>query len=130
MATSFDFTEVTQLAADLADVPRKTMDNLVKAIRVSAQNIKDDARNVAKGASGRHARAYPYAITYDIEVSATEVRAEIGPELGRNQGPLGFLEEGVGSQNTAAQGALRLAARANQDDFIRGVLLATQVLDS
>lgn len=126
MATAFDFTEVNQLAADLEAAIPDTMDNLAKAVEVSARGIKDDWRAVAKGASGRHAKRFPSSITYDIERSATEVRAEIGPELGRPQGPLGILDEGVASQNTAAQGGMRLAVRANQDDFIRGVLMAAK----
>lgn len=116
-----DFSEVRVLAADLREVGHRIRPFARKAVEVTARGIKDDARVVAKGASGRHAKAYPNAITYDVEDSATEITAEIGPELGRNQGTLGFLEEGVAEQGTSPQHALRLAERANRDDFIRGL---------
>jgi hypothetical protein len=128
MSASFVFTELTELAADLADVPAKALRNVSKAVEVTARGIKDDWRAVAKAESGRHAKRYPSAITYDkdrLTVFGVDiVRAEIGPEIGRPQGRLGFLEEGVAEQNTAGQHGMRLAVKANEDDFMRGLLMA------
>lgn len=124
MSMSFDFTEVDALAVDLGEVPDRVRRNVPKALTVTARNMKDDWRNLAKGASGRHAKAFPNAITYDVETLADGYVADIGPELQRNQGALGFLEEGVGSQNTAGQNAIPLVVKANENDFIRGMLLA------
>lgn len=128
MSIEFDFTELDRLEASYVDVPARTKRNVRQAVQVTARGIKDDWKAVARPASGGHARAYPNAITYDMKADTVfgvdVIRAEIGPELGRAQGRLGFLEEGVASQNTGAQNASKLAVRANQDDFVRGVLMA------
>jgi hypothetical protein len=122
--TAFDFTEVDALIADMGEVPRRLHANVRKEVQVSAQDVRDDMRAVARASSGRHARGYPIAMDYEIESLADGVIAEVGPNLGKNQGQLGFLEEGVGSQNTSPQRATMLAVRANQDSFIRGILMA------
>lgn len=131
MAISFDFRELDELTASFEDVPASTRRNVRAAVEVTARGIRDDWRAVSRGMSGRHARAYPFAVTYDLDgwsmFGSDFIRAEIGPDLARNQGTLGFLEEGVGSQNTAAQGASKLAVEANRDDFIRGILMAAKV---
>lgn len=122
MGIEFDFTEMDALIADLGEVPAKARRNVRQAVEVTSRRIKDDWRGAAKAPSGRHARGYPNAIDYDIEVVGDGVLAEIGPNLGRNQGQLGFLEEGV--DQTPGQNLVPLVVRANQDDFIRGLLKA------
>lgn len=124
MTANFDFTEVDALIADMGDVPRRAHRNVRAAVQVTAQNVRDDMRGASRAQSGRHARGYPAAMDYDIESLADGVIAEIGPNPTKRQGRLGFLEEGVSSKNTTAQHATRLAVRANQDDFIRGILMA------
>ncbi len=120
----FDFSEVDALGVDLGEVPAKALRNVGKALEVTSRNMKDDWRNLSKGMSGRHAKAYPNAITYELTQLADGIVSDIGPELDRNQGALGFLEEGVAGQNTGGQNAIPLVVRANQNDFIRGMLLA------
>lgn len=122
MSASFDFTELDAFIADLGSVPAQAHRNVRAAVQVTAHGIQQDWRGAAKGPSGRHARAYPNAIDYDIEEVGDGVIAEIGPNHGKRQGKLGFLEEGV--EQTPGQQAMRLAVRANQDDFIRGLLKA------
>lgn len=124
MSIEFDFTEVDALAADLGEVPARAKVNVRKAVEVTSRGIKDDWRNVSKGLSGRHAKGFPSTINYDIEVVSDGVIGEIGPDLGRKQGSLGFLEEGVGSQNTSGQNAMPLAVKANENDFLQGLLMA------
>jgi hypothetical protein len=124
VSASFDFTDVTALLADMGDVPRHLHSNVRKAVQVSAQNVRDDMRATSRASSGRHARGYPASMDYDIERVGDGVIAEVGPNPSKAQGALGFLEEGVSSQGTSAQHAARLAAKANQDDFIRGILMA------
>lgn len=121
MTIKFDFTEVNALAADLGKVAERALPKITQAVQVSAQDVRDDWRAAARGMSGRHARAYPSAIDYDMKVTPVGPGAEVGPSLGKRQGSLGFLEEGVPSVGTGAQHASRLAVRANQDDFIRGL---------
>lgn len=128
MSIHFDFTEVDALHASFGDVPAKTVRSVRQAVEISARNVKDDWRGAARGLSGGHARAYPFSITYDVDRTAVfgvdVIRAEIGPELGRKQAGLGILEDAPGGVKAAPQHAARLAMRANENDFIRGVLLA------
>lgn len=124
MSVSFDFTDVTGLIADMGEVPAHLQRNVRKAVQVSAQDVRDDMRAVARASSGRHARGYPASMSYDIEVTGDGVIAEIGPDPSKGQGALGFLEEGVAARGTSPQHAARLAAKANQDGFIRGILMA------
>lgn len=124
MSASFDFTDVNALLADMGDVPRHLHNNVRKAVQVSAQNVRDDMRATSRASSGRHARGYPGSMDYDIERVGDGVIAEVGPNPSKAQGTLGFLEEGVASQGTSAQHAARLAAKGNQDDFIRGILMS------
>jgi hypothetical protein len=69
-----------------------------KVLGKGAQNIKRDARRGAKAAAGRAARYYPYSIGYDVYSGFRGPVAEIGPDKGRPQGPLGNLLE-YGSVN-------------------------------
>lgn len=124
MSTQFDFSELDALAADLGTVPQRVAPNVRKAVEVSARGMKDDWRAIAREPSGRHAKRFPGAIDYDIDDLADGVTADIGPDASKGQGALGFLEEGVGGQNTSAQNAMPLVVRAGQDDFIRGILKA------
>jgi hypothetical protein len=124
VSASFDFTELDALIADMGDVPRRLHANVRKAVQVSAQDVRDDWRGASRSASGRHARAYPFAIDYDIEGRADGITAEVGPNTDKKHGTLGFLEEGVAEMNTSPQNASRLAVKANQDNFIRGILMA------
>lgn len=113
-----DMSELYILAADLSKAPAKANRGIKKAIEVTARYIKDDAKQQADrtGLSG-----YAASIDYDIEVSSGEVAAEIGPNLGKNQGSFGFIEDATGDVRSAPQHALRDALRANEPDFFRGL---------
>ena len=64
-----------------------------------ALNIKNGWKAKAMASSGRHARLYPGSISYDMLVHPTGAAAEIGPDKGRPQGPLGNLLEFGSSKN-------------------------------
>jgi hypothetical protein len=116
-----DFSELYVLAADLSDAPANANRLVKKALEVTARFIKDDARQQADrtGLSG-----YAASIDYDITYPGGAIEANIGPNLGRNQGSFGFLEDATGDVRSAPQHALRDALRANEPDFIRGLEIA------
>lgn len=76
-----------------------------------ALNVKNGWRANATASSGQHARLYPSSISYDMRPHPTGASAEIGPDKGKPQGPLGNLLE-FGSVNNPPHmdGARALAA--------------------
>lgn len=69
-------------------------------IKRAAVNIKKQWRNNAKESAGKHAKAYPWTVTFDdVQVGLTGASTEIGPES-RGQGNLGHLLE-YGSATSA-----------------------------
>jgi len=64
-----------------------------------ALNVKNGWRDNAIATSGRHARAYPYSISYDVTPIPGGAQAEIGPDKGKKQGALGNLLEYGSSKN-------------------------------
>lgn len=126
-SVDFDFSELNRLVADLGEAPKKSIPKIRQAVEVSARNVKDAARETAKAASGSHARRYPGSIDYDMKLDTDgEIGAEIGPNLGKSQGALGFLEDAPGGVKAKPQHALRDASKETEKDFIKGILLATE----
>lgn len=64
-----------------------------------ALNVKNGWRDNAIATSGKHARAYPYSISYDVTPIPGGAQAEIGPDKGKKQGALGNLLEYGSSKN-------------------------------
>lgn len=127
MSIDFDFSELNTLAADLADAPRRMIPNVRKAVEVTARNVKEDWKGEAKGLSGRSARAYPAAVDYDMKLDSDgSIGAEIGPNMGKKQGTLGFLEDAPGGVRARPQKAGQKAAKKNEQDFIEGLSKAAE----
>lgn len=116
-----DLSELYELAADLADAPESASRNIRKAIQFTATVIKQDWR---QGAERTGLTGYAASIDYDMKYGPTEIGADIGPNLGRNQGSFGFVEEGGGGVKSAPQHAGRDAMEANEPDFVRGLEIA------
>jgi len=118
VSASFDFSELTRLAVDLGDAPAEVSTNVRKAVQVTSHKIKDQWRKEAKrsGLAG-----YASSITYDTKETRGGVEGEIGPELSRNQGSFGFVEEGGEKVQSSPQHAARNAVRSQQDDFVKGI---------
>lgn len=116
----FDFSELRKLAADLGDAPERVKANALKAVQVTANNVKRDWR---RGAKRTGLEGYAADITYDTRVTADGVEAEIGPTIG-DSGSFGLVEEANGGVRSAPQHAGRDAARKNEADFIRGLSIA------
>lgn len=90
--------ELADLADDLDRAAEKVLEESRKVIARGALNIKRDAAARVSGLA--HAPYYPRAISYDTAVRGDTVHAEIGPDKGRPQGPLGNLLE-YGSMHNA-----------------------------
>lgn len=114
-----DFSEIARLAADLGEVPLKTMPKIRQALEVTARNVKDDARALAAAQSGRHAKKYPAKMEYEMKARADEVWAEVGPRPG-GQGDLAPLFE-TGNPYSGKKPALEPALEYNMDDFLTGL---------
>lgn len=119
---SVDFSELNKFIADLGDVPLKLVPNVRKAVEVTARHVKDDWR---KGAKRSGLRKYAASIDYDMQLDTDgSIGAEIGPNLGRVQGSFGFVEDAPGGVRSTPQHAGRKAAKANEADFIEGLIKA------
>lgn len=116
-----DFSELAELAADLTDAPEVAARFVKKAIQFTATEVKQDWR---QGAERTGLSGYAASIDYDLLYPGGAIEAEIGPNLGRNQGSFGFVEDAPGGVRSAPQHAGRDAVRANEDDFVRGLEIA------
>lgn len=119
---SADFSELMELAADLEQGGEAISGNVRKAIQVTSNKIKQDAKASVQGRKGLgHAAG---AITYDTSESPSGVEAEIGYDKGRSAGALGNLIE-FGAPNSGNQLApshdLGNALLNNEGDFVRGL---------
>ena len=128
---SFDFSEVTKLAADLGEAPKNIGPMLTGALRKSAGFVKRDARESVgdsefwKGAAS--------AIDYEVTASPGQVfsalEVEIGYDKDRPGGALGNLREfgaplakyGGKSVPLPPSNDLLNALEKNQEDFERGI---------
>lgn len=118
--------DLDRLVRDLGEFPRHAGRFVESALKGTAHNVKESWRDLAKGPSGGHARAYPFAVDYEITKSAfPSFEAEVGPDLGKGQGALGILEEANGGVTAAPQNVRPRAIQANEADFERGMDRAT-----
>lgn len=108
---------------DLNAFPVRMAVNARKAVQVTSQKVRDDARNRIKG--HKYLPAYPYSITYDTKVTAEGVEGEIGPDKGRAQGPLGNIVE-YGTSKNAPIPHLGPALDANAEDLVAGIEIAVR----
>jgi hypothetical protein len=125
--TTFDYSELSKLAADLGEIPAKTHANVRKAIEVTARHVKDDWRDplsqsemIPRGA---------FTVSYDIATDSEGVTAEIGPTVrGKGShwlgGLIGTLE--YGTPTTPPTGYGHAALQKNEDDFEKGLAEAVK----
>ncbi|MGW6739722.1 hypothetical protein ACWGDX_03065 [Streptomyces sp. NPDC055025] len=96
---SADTRELHQLANAMAWNVREAEAQMTGIVMRGALNVKNQWRANAQASAGRHARLYPYTISYDPLPMPGGASAEIGPDKGRPQGPLGnILEYGTSRQ--------------------------------
>ncbi len=124
-SVSFNFDELNTLAADLGEIPRSARKNVRAALQVTARNVKDAWRGKLEGSETLP--ALPYAVTYDVDANKVfgvdVLRAEIGFDKSRSQGPLGNISE-FGTPSTPPRGFGHAALEENQADFERGISIA------
>lgn len=135
---SIDTSELDRFEAHIGKATTRLIENTSKALEVSARNIRDDWRAPLAGSATVPAGAY--SVTFDMHAESvrglavgaagiaggvTGLRAEIGPELGRAQGPIvGLLEEGT--PTVGPRGFGLAALQKNQGDFERGLAQAAE----
>lgn len=120
---SADFHELDDFAALLADGNAKLPGLVVKALGISALKGKRAWQTAAKGS--RHLPAYPSSIDYDdVKISGGDITTELGPNLGRNQGSLGIVEDSPGGVRGAPQRNYVKAEKVIEDDLPKGLLKA------
>lgn len=123
----FDFSELTELAADIESAPGKLPRYLRKAVEVTARNVKDGARERVSRRKGFSQAAG--AINYDVEdvsngLTTGGVDAEIGYNKHWRAGRLGNLIEfgAPGSTNRLPPGGeLQDALHEQRGDFETGI---------
>lgn len=116
-----DVVGLTVVVDDLGVFAERLRVNLGKAVKVTSQKVRDDARSRIRG--HKYLPAYPYSITYDVKVTAEGVEGEIGPDKGKAQGPLGNIIE-YGTSKNAPIPHLGPALDANADDLVTGIEIA------
>lgn len=123
MAADVEVFGLNAVVADLEAFPVRLLVNTRKAVQVTSQKVRDDARNRIKG--HKYLPAYPYSITYDTKVTAEGIEGEIGPDKGRAQGPLGNIVE-YGTSKNAPIPHLGPALDANAEDLVAGIEIAVR----
>lgn len=108
------------LIRDLGTVPRHSGRFVKPALERSAFKAKGKWQEIAKAASGAHAKGYPSKITYDVKGDFPSYEAEVGPTLG-GQGSLGILEDAPGGVQSAPQKARPAVLREVEADFEKGL---------
>jgi hypothetical protein len=118
--TTFDFSELSKLAADLGEVPAKVTANAKNAVEVTARHVKDDWRDQLKQSESIPRGAQ--SVSYDVGVGLEGITAEIGPEVGGPGALVGMLE--YGTPTTPPTGYGHGALQKNEADFIKGLEIA------
>jgi len=115
---------VNAIVAELDRAISRSIPEVTGVLSKGAFNIKKDWQAAWKGL--KHARALPYAVTYDIATTPGAITAIIGPDKNRRQGPLGNLLE-FGSMNNAPKpgGSPALDAEAPKFEKALDALMKT-----
>ncbi|MFB6977689.1 hypothetical protein [Streptomyces scopuliridis] len=110
-----DTRELYQLANAMARNTGQAETEMASIVTRGALNVKNQWRANAQATAGRHARLYPYTISYDVHPIPGGATAEIGPDKARLQGPLGnILEYGTSRQAGHNDGGRALIAEHPQ----------------
>lgn len=115
---SIDVSQLRALAEDLRRHSRQTPAKLVPVVSRGALNIKREWQRSWAGLS--HLPALASAVTYDTKVGVSSIEAEIGPDKGRPQGPLGNIAE-FGSVKNAPHPGGAPALRNEEPRFLSAV---------
>lgn len=134
---TFDFSQITQLSADLGKAPADAGENIYKAFTVTSAKVKKSWQQKLSGTPD--VPFGPLTITYDVgtnasifreagggaKAAANQIVSEIGAEDGRKQAPIvAVLEYGAPINNLPPHGYGAASLQENSDDFENGLLLA------
>ncbi len=109
--------DLAALAAQLHASGRRAQDTARAIVKRGAVAVKRDWRVNARQSAPKHAPAYPYSISFDLADVGGYIVAEIGPDKGARQGPLGNLIE-FGSVNNPPHNDGGRALRAEEPRMI------------
>lgn len=124
MSFSIEVNGITAAVESLAQVGRRANANAKKAIEVTARNVKDDAKENARGVLGNSVRHQASTYQYEIKKPAEGiVEGWIGPVKGWKQAaiPLEY-----GTPHTSPKPALEPALTGNIPDLVRGMNAAIE----
>jgi hypothetical protein len=124
----FNLDELHELTADLTHAPKLALENVRKALEVTARHVKDDWRDKLKGSENLPAAAA--SVSYEFKgigtVFGSALSCEIGPTL-TGQGPLAGMIE-YGTPTVSPRGYGLAALQQTQADFVKGINEAGDVL--
>lgn len=126
----FDFSELNQLAADIAGAGTQVRRNVRTAVKTSAYRGKKMWATEAAGhIEDGSLSGYPGSIDYDLEGIGAgnrsgEISAEIGPVVGKGQGSLAIVEQTPGGVRGVPQRNQEKIEQPLAEDFVRGLLIA------
>lgn len=122
---SFDFSELHEFVAEIDEGNAKLPRLLMKAVGVSALKGRRAWQAAANGS--RSLPAYPTAVDYDdVTNNGGVIGTELGPNLDKNQGPLGIVEDSPGGVRGAPQRNYVAAENVVEKDLVVGVLKAVE----
>ena len=123
---NFDLSELTQLAADLGDVPDNVGPLINSAIQFTSVNVKEAAQKSV--GRRKHFKGGAAGIDYEVNTlqafGVSVIKSDIGYNKDTDAGKLGNLIEfgAPGSKNALAPTSdLANALHANEADFERGL---------
>ncbi|MEA9983650.1 hypothetical protein [Subtercola sp. RTI3] len=121
---SFDFSQIDSLATALDATAPVSRRNIRAALNTTSLKIKRTWQGKAQGSPtlGGIARAINYDITSESSPQAP-ISSEIGIEVGKAQGSLGFISE-YGSPTSPPKGYGLASLNENEADFQRGIEIA------
>lgn len=126
-SVEFDFSEIDALAVEIEGAAPAVGKNVEKALGIAALKGKRTWAVQAKRKSRKgHLKAYPYSVDYDNVkvVSSGVLETAVGPNLDRNQGALGIVEDAPGGVRGTPQRNRDEVEKVVEADLVKGILLA------
>lgn len=111
--------DLSRLERDLGTIPLHSARFVNQALKGTALEAKKTWQEIVQ--SSGSTKHYGSAIDFDVEGAWPEFRAEVGPNLGRSQGPLGILEDAPGGVTAPPMKARPRVVKAVEKDFERGL---------
>lgn len=112
---------LADLANDLRNAANKTPQRVHRIVSRHGTNTEKSWRRLYLASSVHgHAKYYPAAVTKDMRSMGEWITAEVGPDKGKRQGPLGNLIE-FGSRNNTGQREGEKAIGIEEPHFIRSM---------